>query len=84
MPPHAFCTCTNLCTVARCSLSNLNERHEDAVGSQQQFDKSAVRSPRAPRGRRVYVAGTYMIATGMPLCSQVPNRREGQNISSGW
>ena len=34
-----------------------------AVGSQQQRSNSAVRSPRAPRGRRVHAAGTHVITT---------------------
>ena len=48
--------------VARRSHGDLNERRANAVGSQRQRSNSAVRSPRAPRGRRAHAAGTHMIA----------------------
>ena len=44
--------------VARCSHCNLNERRGNAVRTQRQRRKSAVKSPWAPRGRRVHAAGT--------------------------
>ena len=53
--------------VIRRSHGNLNERRENTVSSQQQRRNSAVRSPKAPRGRRVHVVGTHMIATRTPL-----------------
>ena len=53
--------------MARRSHGVLNERHDNAVGSQQQRSDSVVRSPRAPRGHRVHAAGTHMIATRTPL-----------------
>ena len=43
-----------------------NERRGN-VGSQQQRSNSAVKSPRATRGRRVHAAGRHMIATRTPL-----------------
>ena len=46
--------------------SDLNERRENAVGSQRQRSNSAVRSPRAPRGRRAHAVGTHMIAARTP------------------
>ena len=52
--------------VARRSHGDLNERCANAVGSQQQRSNSAVRSPRAPRGRRVHAVGTHMIAARTP------------------
>ena len=39
--------------VARCSHGDLNERRVNAVGSQRQRSNSAMRSPRAPRGRNI-------------------------------
>ena len=44
--------------VARCSHCDLNERRGNAVRTQRQRRKSAVKSPWAPRGRRVHAAGT--------------------------
>ena len=52
--------------VARRSHGDLNERRVDAVGSQRRRSNSAVRSPRAPRGRRAHAAGTHMIAARTP------------------
>ena len=44
-----------------------NDRRGNAVGSQRQRSNSAVRSPRAPRGRRAHAAGTPVIAARTPL-----------------
>ena len=52
--------------VARRSHGDLNERRVNAVGSQRQRSNSAVRSPRAPRGRRAHAVGTHMIAARTP------------------
>ena len=52
--------------VARRSHGDLNERRVNAVGSQRQRSNSAVRSPRAPRRRRVHAVGTHMIAARTP------------------
>ena len=52
--------------VARRSHGDLNERRVNAVGSQRQRSNSAVRSPRAPRGRRGRAVGTHMIAARTP------------------
>ena len=51
-----------VCAVARRCHGDLNERRENAVGSQRQRSNSAVRSPRAPWGRRAHAVGTHMIA----------------------
>ena len=48
--------------VAQHSQGNLNERCVNTVGSQRQRSNSAMRSPRAPRGRRAHAVGTHMIA----------------------
>ena len=61
--------------VARRSHGDLNERRENAVGSQRQRSNSAMRSPRAPRGRRVYAARTHMIAARTPLWAEALARR---------
>ena len=53
--------------VARRSHGDLNDRRGNAVGSQRQRSNSAVRSPRAPRGRRAHAAGTPVIAARTPL-----------------
>ena len=53
--------------VARRSHGDLNKRRENAVGWQRRYSNSAVRSPRAPRGRRAPAAGTHMIAARTPL-----------------
>ena len=52
--------------VARRSHGDLNERRVNAVGSQRRRSNSAVRSPRAPRGRRAHAVGTHMIAARAP------------------
>ena len=52
--------------VARRSHGDLNERRVNAVGSQRQRSNSAVRSPRAPWGRRAHAVGTHMIAARTP------------------
>ena len=52
--------------MARRSHGDLNERRVNAVGSQRQRSYSAVRSPRAPRGRRAHAVGTHMIAARTP------------------
>ena len=52
--------------VARRYHGDLNERRVNAVGSQRQRSNSAVRSPRAPRGRRAHAVGTHMIAARTP------------------
>ena len=52
--------------VARRSHGDLNERRANAVGSQRQRSNSAVRSPRAPQGRRAHAVGTHMIAARTP------------------
>ena len=52
--------------VARRSHGDLNERRVNAVGSQRQRSNSAVRYPRAPRGRGAHAAGTHMIAARTP------------------
>ena len=52
--------------VARRSHGDVNERRLNAVGSQRQRSNSAVRSPRAPWGRRAHAVGTHMIATRTP------------------
>ena len=52
--------------VARRSHGDLNERRVNAVGSQRQRSNSALRSPRAPRGRRAHAVGTHMIAARTP------------------
>ena len=52
--------------VAQRSHGDLNERRVNAEGSQRQRSNSAVRSPRAPQGRRVRTVGTHMIAARTP------------------
>ena len=52
--------------VARRTHGDLNERRVNAVGSHRQRSNSAVRSPRAPRGRRAHAVGTHMIAARTP------------------
>ena len=52
--------------IAPRSHGDLNERRVNAVGSQRQRSNSAVRSPRAPRERRVHAVGTHMIAARTP------------------
>ena len=76
---YAYFVHAKVCAVARRSHGDLNERHEDAVGSQQQRGKSpgkrTMRSPRSPRGCRVHTAGTHMIATRTPLQAAAFARR---------
>ena len=55
-----------VCAVARRSQGDLNERRENAVGSQRQCSNSTVRSPRAPWGRRAHAVGMHIIAARAP------------------
>ena len=56
-----------VCALAWRSHGDLNECRGNAVGLQQQHSNSAVRSLRAPRGRRLHAAGMHRIAARMPL-----------------
>ena len=58
----AFLSIHKMRAVAQRSRDNLNERRENALGSQWQCSNNAVRYPRALRGRRAHPAGTHMIA----------------------
>ena len=69
--------------VARRSNGDLNERRVNAVGSQRQRSNSAVRSPKAPRGRRAHAVGTHMIAARTPPYTTVI-RECNEGIKKNW
>ena len=62
--------------VARRSHGDLKERRVNAVCSQRQCSNSAVRSPRAPRGRRTHTVGTHMIAARTPSYTTIIQWRD--------
>ena len=79
MPRRALCACTKCAPL----LGVLNERHVNAVGSQRQRSNGAVRSPRAPRGRRAHAVGTHMIAARTPPYTTII-RECNEGIKKHW
>ena len=61
--------------VARRSHGDLNERRVDAVGSQRRRSNSAVRSPKAPRGRRAHAAGTQFLPQDVAFSIHLSDNR---------
>ena len=70
--------------VARRSHGDLNERRANAVGSQRQRSNSAVRSPRAPQGRRAHAVGTHMIAARTPPYTTINTGMQWRDKKKHW